>query len=346
MSERIAYVKGRFVPESEANVSILDRGFLYGDGVYDASRTFNGQPWHLRGHIDRLYLSCRYARLDPGMSADEMEALTMELIERNRGVYAEGEEFRINHWVTRGGGVSSAATHTHGAHTVVIFTLPMDYSRYAHGYREGVPSVVTGVRRIPPECIEPRAKVGNKMNHVQAEFQAQEAGAWPIMLDMNGFVAEGSSYNCFFVRDGELLTPTDHNCLVGVTRTHVIDMAKELGIPVRETNLTRYDLLIADEAFHTGNSICILPVSSSTEPRWRTARPAPSPSGSWTCGQARWAATGPRNPSPPWKRIERGTATPVKNDRPVGEHRTEYIASFHLFLFPRHSGSFAIVFSR
>ena len=158
--------------------------------------------------------------------------------------------------------MSSAASHTAGAHTVVVFTLPMDYERYARGYREGVPSVVTGVRRIPPECIEPRAKVGNKMNHVQAEFQAQEAGAWPIMLDLQGFVAEGSSYNCFFVRGGELLTPTDHNCLVGVTRTHVIDMAKELGIPVREVNLTRYDLLVAEEAFHTGNSICILPVSS------------------------------------------------------------------------------------
>ena len=130
--------------------------------MYDASRTFGGQPWHLRAHIDRLYLSCRYARLDPGMSADEMEALTMKLIERNRGVYAEGEEFRINHWVTRGGGVSSAATHTQGAHTVVIFTLPMDYSRYAHGYREGVPSVVTGVRRIPPECIEPRRQGGQQ----------------------------------------------------------------------------------------------------------------------------------------------------------------------------------------
>ena len=262
MSERIACVKGRFVPESEASVSILDRGFLYGDSVYDAARTFNGRPWRLRAHIDRLYLSCRYARLDPGVSADKMEALTMELIERNRPAYEDGEEFRINHWVTRGGGVSSSATHTRGAHTVVIFTLPMDYSRYARGYREGVPSIVAGVRRVPPECVEPRAKVGNKMNHVQAEFQAQEAGAWAIMLDVNGFVAEGPSYNCFFVRDGELLTPTERNCLAGVTRAHVIDMAKELGVPVRETSLTRYDLLVADEAFHTGNSICILPVSS------------------------------------------------------------------------------------
>ncbi len=275
MSERITYVKGRFVPESEASISILDRGFLYGDSVYDAARTFNGQPWRLRAHIDRLYLSSRYARLDPGMSADEMEALTLELVERNRPAYEEGEEFRINHWVTRGGGVSSAATHTHGAHTVVIFTLPMDYSRYAQGYREGVPSVVTGVRRIPPECVEPRAKVGGKMNHVQAEFQAQEAGGWSIMLDVNGFVAEGASYNCFFVRDGELLTPAAHNCLVGVTRTHVIDMAKELRIPVRETDLTRYDLLVADEAFHTGNSICILPVSSIDGVRMVHGAPGP-----------------------------------------------------------------------
>ncbi len=275
MSERIACVKGRFVPESEASVSILDRGFLYGDSVYDASRTFNGRPWRLRSHIDRLYLSCRYARLDPGMSADEMEALTMELIERNRSAYGEGEEFRVNHWVTRGGGVSSSATHTRGAHTVVIFTLPMDYSRFARGYREGVRSIVSGVRRIPPECVEPRAKVGNKMNHVQAEFQAQEADAWAIMLDVSGFVAEGPSYNCFFVRDGELLTPTERNCLAGVTRAHVIDMAKELGVPVREANLTRYDLLVADEAFHTGNSICILPVSSIDGTRM--ARGAPGP---------------------------------------------------------------------
>ncbi len=275
MSERIAYVKGRFVPEAEANVSILDRGFLYGDSVYDASRTFGGRPWRLRSHIDRLYLSCRYARLDPGMGADEMEALTMELVERNRAAYGEGEEFRINHWVTRGGGVSSAASHTHGAHTLVIFTLPMDYTRYAHGYREGVRSVVTGVRRTPPECVEPRAKVGGKMNHVQAEFEAQEAGAWPIMLDTNGFVAEGSSYNCFFVREGALLTPTDRNCLAGVTRAHVIDMARELGIPVREANLTRYDLLTADEAFHTGNSICILPVSSVDGARMAHGAPGP-----------------------------------------------------------------------
>lgn len=275
MSERIACVKGRFVPESEASVSILDRGFLYGDSVYDASRTFNGRPWRLRSHIDRLYLSCRYARLDPGMSADEMEALTMELIERNRSAYGEGEEFRVNHWVTRGGGVSSSAAHTRGAHTVVIFTLPMDDSRFARGYREGVRSIVSGVRRIPPECVEPRAKVGNKMNHVQAEFQAQEADAWAIMLDVSGFVAEGPSYNCFFVRDGELLTPTERNCLAGVTRAHVIDMAKELGVPVREANLTRYDLLVADEAFHTGNSICILPVSSIDGTRM--ARGAPGP---------------------------------------------------------------------
>lgn len=275
MSERVAYVNGQFVAESNATVSILDRGFLYGDGVYDASRTFNGIPWRLRDHIDRLYLSCRYARLDPGISADEMERLTLDLVERNSSAYEEGEEMRINHWVTRGGGTSSSAAHNSGAHTLVIFTLPIDYTRFAQGYLEGVPSIVTGVRRIPPECVEPKAKVGNKMNHIQAEFQAREAGAWGIMLDIQGFVAEGTSYNCFFVRDGELLTPTDRNCLVGVTRTHVIEMAEELGIPVREKDLTRYDLLTAEEAFHTGNSICILPVSSIDGVKMTHGAPGP-----------------------------------------------------------------------
>ncbi|MDP7169436.1 MAG: aminotransferase class IV [Nitrospinota bacterium] len=275
MSGRIAYVNGEFLPESEASISILDRGFLYGDGVYDASRTFNGVPWRMRDHIDRLYLSCRYARLEPAMNADKMEELTYELLSRNEGAYGEGEEFRIQHWVTRGGGISSSPVHTRGAHTVVIFTLPMDYSRFAKGYVDGVSAVVTGVRRIPAECIEPRAKVGNKMNHIQAEFQAAEADAWAIMLDTRGFVAEGPSYNCFLLRDGELLIPQEHNCLTGVNLQYVFELARELNIPVKRGDLTRYDLLTADEAFFTGNSICILPVSSVDGAQMANGAPGP-----------------------------------------------------------------------
>ena len=262
MSERIAYLHGQFVPESQARVSILDRGFLYGDSVYDSSRTFGGAPWRMRDHIDRLYLSCRYARLDPGIPADEMEALSMQLIERNRDVYAQDEEFRINHWVTRGGGVSIDTDLIASAHTLAIFTLPMDYQRFAHGYLEGVPALVTSVRRTPAECVEPRAKIGGKMNHIQAEFEAKQAGAWAIMLDMQGFVAEGPSYNCFVVRNGQLLTPHTNNCLVGINRTYILELADRLGIPVCEANLTPYDLVTADEAFFCANSICLLPVKS------------------------------------------------------------------------------------
>ena len=262
MSERIAYLYGEFVPESEAKVSILDRGFLFGDSVYDSSRTFGGTPWRMRQHIDRLYLSCRYARLSPGMSADEMEKISVELIERNREVYKGGQEFRINHWITRGGGVSVDTDFLDDPHTVAIFTLPMDYQRFAHGYLEGVPAVITSVRRTPPECVEPRAKIGGKMNHIQAEFEAKQAGAWAIMLDTQGLVAEGPGYNCFFVRNGEILTSHATNCLVGVNRSYIFELADTLGIPARECNLTPYDLVTCDEAFFSANSICALPVSS------------------------------------------------------------------------------------
>lgn len=264
MSERIAYLHGEYVVESQAKVSILDRGFLFGDSVYDSSRTFDGVPWRMRDHIDRLYMSCRYARLAPNMSAEQMEAVTVELIERNRsdGAYAKGEEFRINHWVTRGGGVSIDTDLAPTTHTVAIFTLPMDYERFAHGYLEGIPAVVTSVRRTPPECVEPRAKIGGKMNHIQAEFEAKQANAWAIMLDMQGFLAEGPSYNCFIVRNGELLTSAATNCLVGINRTFIIELGQRLGIPVREGNLTPYDLVTADEAFFCANSICLLPVRS------------------------------------------------------------------------------------
>ena len=230
-AERIAWVNGEFVEESRARVSILDRGFLYGDSVYDSSRTFDGEPWRMEEHIARLYLSCRYARLDPGMDAAAMNALTRDLLARSR-------------------------------HTVVVFTLPMDYERFAHGYLEGVPALVTAVRRTPPECVEPRAKVGGKMNHIQSEFEARQAGAWAIMLDIHGRLAEGPSYNVFLVRDGAILTSHASNCLVGVNRSYVFELGKALGIPVREADLTHYDLLTADEVFFTGNSLCLLPVRS------------------------------------------------------------------------------------
>ena len=275
MTERIAYLNGQFVRESEAKVSILDRGFLFGDSVYDSSRTFNGVPWRMREHIERLYQSCRYARLDPQISTDEMETLSHTLIEKNTLAYAKEDEFRINHWVTRGGGVTIDTDKLRDQHTVVIFTLPIDYERFAHGYIDGVPSVVTGIRRTPPECVEPRAKVGNKMNHLQAEFEARQAGAWGIMLDMRGFVAEGPSYNCFIVRDGELLTPRLINCLGGVNRSYVLELAVELGITARETDLTHYDLLTAEEAFHTGNTICILPVRSIDGAPMQQGAPGP-----------------------------------------------------------------------
>ena len=275
MSERIAYLNGEFVVESQAKVSILDRGFLFGDSVYDASRTFNGVPWRMREHIERLYQSCRYARLDPGISIDEMDELSKTLVEKNADVYSNDEEFRIHHWVTRGGGITIDTALLRDPHTVVIFTLPMDYERFAHGFLEGVPSVVTGIRRTPPECLEPRAKVGNKMNHLQAEFEAKQAGAWAIMLDTRGFVAEGPAYNCFIVRDGELLTPRLINCLGGINRSYVLELAAECGIPARETDLTHYDLLTADEAFHTSNTLCLLPVRSIDGSAMQHGAPGP-----------------------------------------------------------------------
>ena len=274
MSERIAYVNRAFVPESQATVSILDRGFLYGDSVYDASRTFNRVPWRLRAHLERLYQSCHYANLNPGIDVDEMEAITNEVVERNRALYGD-DEFRINHWVTRGGGESYDPALNANRPTVVVFTLPIDYQRFAHGYREGVPSIVAEVRRTPPQCVNPNAKVGNKMNHMQAELEGKAAGAWAIMLDIHGFMAEGPSYNCFFVKDGEVLTSTTRNCLGGVSRTYVLELAERIGVAAREADLTHEALLTMEEAFLTGNSICMLPVASIDARPMESGAPGP-----------------------------------------------------------------------
>ena len=151
MSERIAYLNGEFVVESQAKVSILDRGFLFGDSVYDASRTFNGVPWRMREHIERLY---QILSLCSTGSRDKVStrwtSCRKPWSRRTADVYSNDEEFRIHHWVTRGGGITIDTALLRDPHTVVIFTLPMDYERFAHGFLEGVPSVVTGIRRTPP----------------------------------------------------------------------------------------------------------------------------------------------------------------------------------------------------
>jgi branched-chain amino acid aminotransferase len=263
--ERVVYLNGEIIPESQASISIHDMGFLMGDAVYDTTRTFGGKIFKLREHIDRCYRSLTYMRIDPGLSKEEMADLTMQVLEANLHLLGENDDYWVTQRITRG--VSLLTEHRGlGAFkpTVLIVCQSLPFAARAKYYRDGLPVVVPSVRRTPPECLSPRAKVQNYINLVQGvlEVQSQNPDAWAILMDVNGNLAEGIGSNFFIVKQGVVLTPREQYVLPGISRETALELSRELDIEAREADIDLFDAYNADEAFVTSTSFCICPVSS------------------------------------------------------------------------------------
>ncbi|HET8564666.1 MAG TPA: aminotransferase class IV, partial [Candidatus Binatia bacterium] len=263
MSEKVVYLNGSFVPESEAKVSVLDSGFNAGDGVYDVTRTFNHKLFKLREHTERLFRSLRYTRIDCGLSAEQMEKITVEVLERNKPLLGKDDDVALWQVVSRGAR-SSQGNRVAGQATVTVYCVTIAFREFARHYVEGVKLVIPSTRRIPPQCLEPKAKITNKMNHNMAIFEAKQVdpSAIPLMLDIDGNISESNAHNFFLVQNGKLCTPTNKNVLDGITKDSLFALADEQSIDVMEGNFTPYDAYNAEEAFLASTSPTILPVQS------------------------------------------------------------------------------------
>lgn len=263
-NERIVYFNGDYIPESQALVPYRERSFLFGDGAFDLTRTFNHRIFKLDEHIERLYRSLRALRLDATMAQEQMAAITRTVVEKNLHLLSEDDDYWVGQRITRGVLRVKGDNWDHYGPTVIVECMPMPIAERAHLYRDGIQVVTPSVRRTPPEALTPRAKSHNYLNLVigDLEVRAQNPDAWAILLDMNGNLCEGLGSNIFLVRDGELLTPRENFVLPGVSRQTVIDLAAQLGIPFREADLDLFDGHNADEAFITSTSLCICPVAS------------------------------------------------------------------------------------
>ena len=263
-NERIAYHNGEYLPESRVLLPFRDRGFVYGDAVFDTTRTFAHRPFKVKEHVDRLYRSLRYIRLDPGLSPAEMRAVTETVLERNRHLLGPDEDYWVSQRISRGVTRLDREEPLQTGPTVIVECTPLPLRDRAGLYRDGIRVIVPANRRTPPEALTPRAKTTNYLNMLVAdqEVSAIDPGAWAVLLDMNGNLAEGHGSNIFLVQDGELLTPRSLYVLPGISRQTVIELAAELGISCREADLDLYDAYNADEAFLTSTSLCICPVRS------------------------------------------------------------------------------------
>lgn len=262
-NERVAWFNGRFVPEREVLIPFRDSSWVYGDGCFDMTRTFGHRLFKVKEHVDRLYRSLKYLRIDPGIAPAEMCALTEELFERNRHLLGPDDDFWVGQRISRGVKQVPGDGLDHHGPNVVLECMPLPLVQRAKLFVEGIRVVVPSHRRVPPDSLTPRAKTHNYLNLIVADHEVQslDPEAWAVLLDVNGNLAEGLGSNIFVVKDGQLRTPREKFVLPGVSRQTAIDLARAEGIEIIETDIDLYDAYNADEIFLTSTSLCICPVT-------------------------------------------------------------------------------------
>jgi branched-chain amino acid aminotransferase len=266
----LIYVGDGFRPAGEAAVSVLDHGLLYGDGIFEGIRAYNGRVFKLERHIERLFDSAKAIRLEVPLGQADVAALVVDTCRRNDIV-----DGYIRLLVTRGVGELSLSPSTCPTPTIVVIARPVP-PLYRRGPREGITAITSTFRRNPPDALSPAIKSLNYLNNVMARIEAADRNAdEAILLDRDGHVAEATADNIFIVTDRALVTPPTSTNLRGITRETMLRLAGELGIRTEERSFALFDLWTAQEAFMCGTMAEVVPVASVDERRIGAGTPGP-----------------------------------------------------------------------
>ncbi len=250
------FIDGKYYSEREAKISVFDHGLLYGDGIFEGIRAYNGRVFKLKEHIDRLFCSAKALLLDVPMTHAQIIHAVVETCRQNRV-----RDGYIRLVVTRGMGTLGLNPRRCKKPSVIIIAGTIQLYP-PELYENGMEIVTVPTTRNLHSALNPAIKSLNYLNNILAKIEANIAGVEEaILLNAEGYVAECTGDNLFIVHGGQLLTPPlSAGALYGITRATVMDLAREAGIPVSETNLTRYDIFNADECFLTGTGAEIVPV--------------------------------------------------------------------------------------
>jgi branched-chain amino acid aminotransferase len=265
------YLDGNFVPEAEAKVSVFDHGLLYGDGIFEGIRFYDGRVFRLEEHLERLWDSARSICLEIPMSQRAMTEALLETIRKNN--LRDGY---IRLLVTRG--VGNLGLNPAQCNKPSVIIIAATISLYpASVYQNGLTVVTCATRRISPAALNPAVKSLNYLNNVLARIEANLAGAdEALMLNEAGNVAECTADNVFLIKHGQLFTPPiTAGALRGITRSVALDIAAELGLMISEIDITRHDVFVADEMFLTGTAAEVIPVIKADGRIIGTGKPGP-----------------------------------------------------------------------
>lgn len=258
MGENLIYMSGQFVPQSEAKVSVFDHGFLYGDGIFEGIRVYEGNIYKSREHLIRLYESAKSIMLNIPMEIDELEEAMVETVKRNN---LENAYIRLV--ISRGVGDLGLDPYSCKQPEVIIIASQVKLFPQEL-YEKGLDIVTVATRRNTPDALNPKIKSLNYLNNVLVKLEARRAGVLEaLMLNHEGYVCEGSGDNIFLVKKGKLITPPTYlGALEGITRESIMQIAQAKGYEVVETPFTRHDVYVADECFLTGTAAEVIPVVS------------------------------------------------------------------------------------
>jgi len=266
---RLVFFNEKFIPENEAKISIYDSALMFGDMIFEMTRSFKGKQFLLDKHVDRLLLGIKILRVPFKYSKKQIINFCYDTIEKNKYAFEKDDEHRLMIDVSRGLlGIYDGIEGLHSGSNLVIADFPLRWTVRNMGklFDEGINAVITSQRAIPSMLTDPKIKNRSRLFYLMANIEAslfKGENNWALLLDTNGFISEGTGDNFFIVKDNKVYTPEGKDILRGISRDYVIyNLCKELKIEVYEKNFEPYDVYAADEAFMTGTPFCMLPVIS------------------------------------------------------------------------------------
>lgn len=268
MSGRVVWVNGKLVPEEEARVSIYDSAMMFGDTVFEMTRSFNKKQFKLREHLDRLYSGIKILRIPLSMTSEEMEKHVYEVIEANDPVFEMDDEHRVMINVTRGLlSIYRGVVGSYEGPNVYIADFPLRWTVSSMGplFDMGINAVIPSQRAIPSDLLDPKIKNRSRLHYLMANIEVSGYAGdnnWALLIDPDGYVAEGTGDNFFIVKSKKVVTPEGRNILRGISRDYIFDICNKLNLRCIEKNIGTYDVYTADEAFMTGTPFCMMPVTS------------------------------------------------------------------------------------
>jgi branched-chain amino acid aminotransferase len=250
------YISGNYFDKENAKISVFDHGFLFGDGVFEGMRSYNGKVFRLREHMIRLWNSAKAIMVDIPITLEEMESAVNETLRINNI-----KDGYIRLIITRGIGTLGLDTHLCKDPQIVIIADHLALYPQEH-YEKGLEIITASTVRTNPSMVSPQVKSLNYLNNILAKIEGHQSGCVEaLMLNTKGEVAECTGDNIFIFSKGKLHTPpSEAGILEGITRQTVLEIAAEMGIPVKETPMTRHDIFVADECFLTGSAAELIPV--------------------------------------------------------------------------------------